>query len=74
MEDKIKKILAVMLNLDKEIINENSSSSNIENWDSLKQMNITVALEDEFGIEFEDDEISQLNSYMNIFKLVSEKI
>lgn len=68
MEDKLKKTLATILNLPVEKINENSSPANIPEWDSLKQMQIMLAVEDEFGIQFSDDEIHQLSDYLSIRK------
>jgi len=57
MEDRIKKVMSDVFNIDVSLINNESSPDNIENWDSLKHMNLIVALEEEFEIEFDDEEI-----------------
>ena len=57
MEDRIKKVMSDVFNIDVSLINNESSPDNIENWDSLKHMNLIVALEEEFSIEFDDEEI-----------------
>ena len=43
-------------------------------WDSLKHMNLITALEDEFDIRFDDDEIIALMRYSMIVATVSGKV
>ena len=50
------------------------TSDNIETWDSLKHMNLVLALEDEFGVEFSDDEIVVLSNYSSILSILKKKI
>ncbi len=66
MEEKIKEVMANVLGIDKQDISESTSPDTVEEWDSLKQMNLIVALEEEFDIEFDDDEIMTLISYPSI--------
>jgi acyl carrier protein len=44
-----------------ELPNE-ASPDTIADWDSLNHVNLVMALEAEFGVEFEADEISELAS------------
>ena len=73
MEDRLKQILASMLDTDVSAINENASTETIDNWDSLKQMNVIVALEDEFEVEFNDEETILLNSYKLLLEALKNK-
>ena len=57
MKKKIKETIANILELDIDRLNDESSPETIEKWDSLKHMNIIIALEEEFNIEFLDEEI-----------------
>jgi len=66
MENRIKKVMVDVFNIDIESINNNSSPDNIENWDSLKHMNLIVALEEEFGVEFDDNDIENLLNFQLI--------
>ena len=70
MENRIKKVMSVVFEVPLKTINEKSSPETIESWDSLKHMNLVVALEEEFDIEFNDDEILMLNSFIDIKKLI----
>lgn len=74
MEERFKKILAISLELNTEDVNNEISFDNVINWDSLKQMNIIVALEEEFGIGFEEAESILLNNYNSLFDAVKEKV
>ncbi len=70
MENSIKRVMADVFGIDIGLINGNSSPDDIENWDSLKHMNLIVALEEEFDIEFNDDDIGNLLN----FQLISHTI
>ena len=63
MKDRIKKVMAAVFEMPVEEISENSSPHEIEAWDSLKHMNLVLALEDEFNILFEDHEVQSLVSF-----------
>ncbi|MEI6268142.1 MAG: acyl carrier protein [Methylococcaceae bacterium] len=74
MDERIKNILAAIFFMDAKDVGDDASPETVEVWDSLKHMNIVLALEDEFGIRFEDDEIVELMSYKGIRKLVQFKL
>ncbi len=74
MENKLKQIIAAVFEINVEDINENSSSDTIENWDSLKQMNLVVAIEEQFSVEFDDEEIVLLNSYYLLLESLKNKL
>jgi acyl carrier protein len=45
----------------------------IETWDSVQHLNLILALEMQFGIEFEPEEIDQMKSIGEIASLVESK-
>lgn len=47
-------------------ISEDTSRSNTSDWDSLQHMQIVFALEEKFGIQFDEEEIPSLDSYKAI--------
>mgnify|MGYP001200537891 CR=1 FL=1 len=73
MESRIKKVMGDVFNIGVDSINNDSSPDNIENWDSLKHMNLIVALEEEFEVEFDDEEIVDSMNYALILNIVSNK-
>ncbi len=73
MESRIKKVMGDVFNIGVDSINNDSSPDNIENWDSLKHMNLIVALEEEFEVEFDDEEIDESMNYTLILKILKSK-
>lgn len=70
--ERIKKIMSVIFETPIESINENSSSDNIENWDSLHHLNLIVALEEEFGVSIPDDEVGNLVNFKLVELTINE--
>jgi len=73
VEEQIKKVMSAVFEIPEKEINKNSSSDTIELWDSLKHLNLIVALEDEFEIVFEDGEIMEMLNYALIEIIVIKK-
>ena len=73
MESRVKKVIAEILDIEISSINDNTSPETIESWDSLKQMNIIVALEEEFDIEFSDEDIIEMLNFRLICEAIKEK-
>ena len=46
--------MSSVFGISKEDIKDDASPDNIESWDSLKHMNLIVALEEEFDLEIPD--------------------
>jgi acyl carrier protein len=66
MEERIKKVMGDVLDVDQSSLNEDSSPDNIENWDSVRHMNLILALEDEFGVQFDEEQITQMLNFQLI--------
>jgi acyl carrier protein len=72
MDEKIKKVMSAVFEIPDEDINDNSSPDSIVNWDSLHHMNLVIALEEEFNITFNEDDISNMLNYKLIKLTLSE--
>jgi acyl carrier protein len=57
-----------------ESIPDNASPHEIRAWDSLKHMTLVMALEEEFGISFEDDELPVLTTVEAIVAIVTSHV
>ncbi len=57
MKERVFEIVADVMNWPLKKVNEDSSPDNIETWDSLNQMNLVLALEEEFELRFTDEQI-----------------
>ena len=74
MREKIKQIMAAVFSIIENDIPNSASTSTIENWDSLNHMNLIVAIEEEFKVQFTDDEIIKIVSFEEIEKSLKEKL
>jgi acyl carrier protein len=72
-EDALKQLIATMLNVDVSAINEDSSMDNLPNWDSLRHMNLVLALEEEFKVTIPDEDAGNITSY-KLIKLVLDDL
>jgi acyl carrier protein len=57
-----------------EKIQENMTSSDIAEWDSLGQLNLIMAIENKFGIRFEIDDVFKISIIKSIIDIVGEKV
>lgn len=60
--EKIRTIIAKALNVEPGIITETLAMEDIEEWDSMGNMAIIAAIEENLGIEFPIDDLFELNS------------
>ena len=70
LAERIKKVMTAVFEIPVGQIKDDSSPDTIESWDSLKHMNLVVALEEEFETEFNDDEIMEMMNYKLIVEVI----
>jgi len=70
----IQQIMADVFEIPLEQITVESTQDNIDAWDSLKHLNLVVALEEEFEIYFPVEEIGNLISFRLIAVIVKEQL
>ena len=73
MLNRVLKIVSQVMEVPLEQLNEESSPDTVKNWDSLKHMNLILALEEEFDVTFSDEEIVELLSVEIMFETLKEK-
>ena len=73
MEEKIKNIMASVFKCDVSEINEDTSPDTLEQWDSLRHMNLVVALEEEFQISLTEDEMVEMLNYKLVYTIIKSK-
>jgi len=71
-EQRLKEVLSRIFNVSLATITEEASPDTIENWDSLRHMNLVLALEEEFDVEFTDDQVVEILSY-KLIKIVLQE-
>ncbi|MBN1384081.1 MAG: acyl carrier protein [Elusimicrobia bacterium] len=74
MSEKIKTVMASVFDVDLPEIDDNCSADTLEKWDSLKHINLITALEEEFGVSFSNEDISNMVNYKLIHLTLQEKL
>ncbi len=64
--EKVLSLMAETFNVERELLNEYTSQKNLSAWDSLRHLNLIVALEDEFEVSFEPEQIAIMTSFATI--------
>lgn len=71
---KIKEVMAAVLEVDPSTISEESSMDSIESWNSLRQMSLVLALEEEFGVSFPDEDAANATSFKLLSLVLQEQV
>lgn len=70
---EVRAILATVLRLEEAIISSDASTDNLDQWDSLAHMNLIVAIENKYGITFDEQEILKSTNLISAIQLVKSK-
>ena len=68
---RIKNIISALMEIPVDQIKDDSSPDTIEVWDSLRHINLVMTLEEEFGVQFSDNEIAEL---INVIRIPQEPV
>ena len=63
--EKINNIFCDVFSVDASLLNVNFDKNNVEGWDSVHQLSLTSAVEDEFDIMLDAEDILDFTSYDN---------
>lgn len=55
------------------VLTDSTNAEDIEDWDSLEQINLIVSIENEFGMMFEISEVSDLANVGEMADLIMSK-
>ena len=72
MRERVYKIISQVFNVPIENINDETSSDDIETWDSLKHMNMVLALEEEFNVQFGEEQVLEMLNVGLIIEILKE--
>jgi acyl carrier protein len=71
---RVRCILADILSIARETITPESSPETLETWDSLQHLNLVLAVEQEFGVQFKPEEIEKLSSVKLVVQTLEMKL
>lgn len=72
MKNKVKEILCFVLNLGQDYDMSEANIDVIKSWDSIKQVSIISAIENEFDLFIEVEDAINLTSYEKIIQFLEE--
>jgi acyl carrier protein len=73
-EDTLKDVMATVLEIAAGSINDDTSMDTVEAWDSIKHMNLVLAIEEEFGVSIPDEDAANITSYPLIRLVLNEQL
>jgi acyl carrier protein len=62
MHRRLRDLISAVLGIEADQISSDDSPSSVPQWDSVAHLQLMLAIEDEFGIRFEADELASLKS------------
>ena len=74
IKEKVFEIIANVLNVNFTEITLESTVGDFPSWDSLGQLNILQSVQDEFDVEFEPEEMMDIEDVNDIIKAVESKL
>ncbi|MEO0635388.1 MAG: acyl carrier protein, partial [Pseudomonadota bacterium] len=70
---KVTEIVASVLKVDASTINMESNAQNTPRWDSLRHIELVLAIESRFGVQFSIPEIVSMQKLGDIVDLLTNK-
>ena len=74
LSDRVRGIIADVLEVSIASISPDSSPETVDTWDSVHHLNLVLALEQEFGLQFEPEEIDQMKDMQRILAILGSKV
>jgi acyl carrier protein len=74
MEETVRRIMADVLDLDPDTIDEGTAQDSTDAWDSLKHITLCLALEQEFQVALEVHEIEAMVTYADVLMILQQKL
>ena len=70
--EKLNNIFCDVFSVDASLLNEDFDKNNVEGWDSVHQLSLTSAVEDEFDIMLDAEDILEFTSYDNAKNILAK--
>jgi acyl carrier protein len=73
MNERVRHILSVVLEIPEGEIDVGLSAEQTTNWDSIRHLDLIMALEEAFGVSFSSEELGALTSYRAIVEALGQR-
>lgn len=72
--DRVRRVAADVLGTSADKITLDSSPETIDTWDSVHHLNLVLAIEQEFDLQLEPEEIDQMKDVRHIMEILGSKV
>jgi len=72
--EQVRQLVSDIFSVPLEQVHANSSPETIEAWDSMQHLNLVLAVEDKFNLQFTPEEMEQLRTVDEIVTIVESRM
>ncbi|HVU73308.1 MAG TPA: acyl carrier protein [Mycobacteriales bacterium] len=72
--ERVRGVLSTVFDVPAHTIDDDASMDTVAGWDSLQQLTVVLAIEEEFGIALTDDEVTTMVTFPLIVAVVSDHL
>lgn len=73
-DNKLKQLIADILGIDIDRVSGESTSNNIEEWDSFSHIQLVMAIESEFQVSLSPEDMMDMLSYKSIKIILEDRL
>jgi acyl carrier protein len=74
INEQLTKVFREVFADDSIVLSDNLTANDVDGWDSLSHVNLMIAIELEFGIEFKQNEIQKFANVGELKKSIESKV
>jgi len=71
---QVRSIAADVFGVAEDAITPDSSTENLENWDSIQHLNFVLALEERFGFQLSPEEMDEMRTIGQAAEIVDRRV
>jgi len=73
MTEKLKQIMSNIFEINEDEVTDESSIDNVENWDSLRHLDLILSIEETFNVSVSEEEMVEMISFADIKHILRDK-
>jgi acyl carrier protein len=73
LDQRLEKVIREVFLIEGDVIDENWTSDDIPDWDSVGHLNLIMEVEKEFAVKFEIEEMFEIERLSDITKILDKK-
>jgi len=73
MNEKLQQVMAEVFEVNPTSISELTTMENTESWDSMSHLRLIGAIEEQFGVALQEDDMLNMTSFSKINEIISAR-